>query len=194
MLRLSCCAAVVLAAMTITACGGSGPGSAAGTGQVRATRGLPIAYARCMRAHGVSNFPDPGSSAGGGLQIQASQRAGSGKSLTVNGVPVNAPAFQSAMLHCQSLLPKGPPLTGARLQRMKAQALAMSRCMRSHGVPNFPDPQFTTGPGGRGFGVRIGGPGIDPSSPAFQSAQQACGSLLGGAPNKALSAARAVGG
>ena len=39
--------------------------------------------------------------------------------------------------------------------------------MRSHGVPNFPDPQFQTGPGG-GFGVRINGAGIDPNSPAFQ--------------------------
>ena len=37
----------------------------------------------------------------------------------------------------------------------------MSRCMRSHGVPNFPDPQFQTGPGG-GFGVRIGGAGHQP--------------------------------
>jgi hypothetical protein len=41
-------------------------------------------------------------------------------------------------------------------------------CMRSHGVSNFPDP-------GAGGGVRIG-PGINPQSPAFESAQKACGS------------------
>jgi len=40
--------------------------------------------------------------------------------------------------------------------------------MRSHGVPSFPDP----GPSG---GLQIGpGSGINPESPAFQSAQQAC--------------------
>ena len=60
----------------------------------------------------------------------------------------------------------------------------MSRCMRSHGVPNFPDPQFQTAPGG-GFGVKIGGPGVNPSSPAFQAAQKACGKIFGGAPTTA---------
>ena len=57
-----------------------------------------------------------------------------------------------------------------------AGALKLSQCMRSHGVPNFPDP----GPDGE---LSIGpGSGIDPGSPAFQSAQRACRSLL---PNKA---------
>lgn len=40
--------------------------------------------------------------------------------------------------------------------------------MRSHGVPNFPDPTS-------GSGVKIGpDAGINPTSPAFRSAQQAC--------------------
>ena len=58
----------------------------------------------------------------------------------------------------------------------------MSRCMRSHGVPNFPDPTFQSGPGGGvGVGIKIGnGSGIDPSSPAFQAAQKECGSIFGG--------------
>ena len=66
----------------------------------------------------------------------------------------------------------------------QAKSLAFSRCMRSHGVPNFPDPQFGTGPGG-GFGIRIGGAGLDPNTPAFQAAQKACGSIFGGAPTVA---------
>jgi hypothetical protein len=50
--------------------------------------------------------------------------------------------------------------------------------MRSHGVPNFPDP-----PGGGG-GIQIpAGSGINPKSPAFQSAQNQCMKLLpGGGP------------
>ena len=52
--------------------------------------------------------------------------------------------------------------------------LAFSVCMRSHGVPRFPDP---TSNGGVSIQVQPGS-GIDPNSPAFQSAQRACQSLL----------------
>jgi hypothetical protein len=53
---------------------------------------------------------------------------------------------------------------------------AFSACMRSHGVPNFPDPDAQ----GR---LRLqGGPGtgINPNSPQFQAAQKACQKLLPG--------------
>jgi hypothetical protein len=59
----------------------------------------------------------------------------------------------------------------------EAAALAFSKCMRSSGVPNFPDPQ----PGG-GFRFHRGA-GVDPSSPAFKAAQKACAKLMpGGGP------------
>ena len=53
-----------------------------------------------------------------------------------------------------------------------AEAVAYSQCIRSHGVPNFPDPVLT--PGG-GYGYRT--TGIDPHSAAFQGALQACKAL-----------------
>lgn len=58
-----------------------------------------------------------------------------------------------------------------------ASFLAFSVCMRSHGVPSFPDP----GPGG---GIKLAaGSGLDPRSPTFQSAQQSCKHVLpGGGP------------
>ena len=46
----------------------------------------------------------------------------------------------------------------------------------SHGLTNFPDPIL------QGAGVRMSisrSSGIDPTSPAFQVAQKACGSLIG---------------
>jgi hypothetical protein len=51
--------------------------------------------------------------------------------------------------------------------------------MRSHGVSNFPDPS----PGG---GIQINSSsGINPQSPAFQSAQNACSKLMpGGGPGR----------
>jgi hypothetical protein len=160
----------------LSACGSSRPntgGSTSAQGDpANATKAL--AFAKCMRSHGVSNFPDP---TNGELKLQVQKTP---NSTSVNGVEVNGPAFGAAMQACRSYLPNGGHPSAAQTARAKAQALAMSRCMRSHGVPNFPDPQFQTGPGG-GLGVRIGGPGINPNSPAFQAAQKACGGIFGGA-------------
>ena len=52
--------------------------------------------------------------------------------------------------------------------------------MREHGV-NMPDPQFEGG--GR---VRMGGPGTDvnPESPRFREAQEACQDKLPGGPGR----------
>jgi hypothetical protein len=47
-------------------------------------------------------------------------------------------------------------------------------CMRTHGVPNFPDPSSADG------GVQLSGSGINSQSPAFGSAQSACQKLLPG--------------
>ncbi len=169
-------AASILAAGLLTAACGSSSSPAAGTGAP--SHAQAIAFASCIRSHGVPNFPDPTSNGQGGLQIQQADRSGSGPSTKVNGAAVNGPAFQGAMQACRHYLPNGGKPSAAKTAQIKAQALAMSRCMRSHGVPNFPDPQFQSAPGG--FGIRLGGPGINPQSPAFQAAQKACGSLFGG--------------
>lgn len=57
--------------------------------------------------------------------------------------------------------------------------VAFAACMRSHGEPDYPDPQFTSS-----GGVRISPGHADPGSPAFKSANRACHQLLpnGGAP------------
>jgi hypothetical protein len=168
---------LLLAALGLAACGSSSSpntgGATSAQGDSPANQAKGLAFARCMRSHGVPNFPDP--TGGGGLRLQL-QSGPSGTS--VNGVAVNGPAFQSAMQACRSYLPNGGHPSAAQTAKAKAQALAMSRCMRSHGVPNFPDPQFRSGPGG-GVGIQLNGPGIDPNSPAFQAAQKACGSIFG---------------
>lgn len=61
--------------------------------------------------------------------------------------------------------------------QMEQDALKYSGCMRSNGVPHFPDPTA-----GGGFQFQTGS-GIDPSSPAFTAAQAKCSKLLpGGGP------------
>lgn len=53
------------------------------------------------------------------------------------------------------------------------QALRYVRCLRSHGVPSFPDPS----PGGRLPNVPAS---IDPAAPSFRFAQHACAGLMPG--------------
>jgi hypothetical protein len=51
---------------------------------------------------------------------------------------------------------------------MQATALKLAQCMRSHGVPNFPDGPITKSSG------------INENSPAFQRAFQTCQKYLTG--------------
>ncbi len=127
-----------------------------------------VKFTRCMRAHGIADFPDP--SAGGGIQI-----SGGGPNGDLN--PSNA-TFVAAQNACQKYSPVQQPSAAAQA-KLQAHALAFSACMRKHGVPNFPDPQFLSG--GRVLEKIANGSGVDPSSPSFQAAQQKCsGSGKGG--------------
>ena len=62
-----------------------------------------------------------------------------------------------------------------------ADGAKFSACMRSHGLVNFPDPN------GQGVIQLNSGSGVDPGSPKFSTAQQACSKLLpnGGQPTPA---------
>lgn len=67
------------------------------------------------------------------------------------------------------------PTDGAGVSASAASAVesgvAFSRCIRSHGVPSFPDPKVS------GQTVRMGSPSVV-RSPAFQSAAHVCQRLL----------------
>ncbi len=66
---------------------------------------------------------------------------------------------------------------------MQQAALAHSRCMREHGI-DFPDPTFGED-GGVQMRIRKGS-GIDPESPKFQEAQEACRDEMPGGPGGAV--------
>jgi hypothetical protein len=168
--RLTITLVLLGTAAGLTACGSSTPGSGSSGDHAKF-----LAFAKCVRANGVPNFPDPSPANGGGLQISAQQRAGSGQTMTVNGTPVSAPAFKSAMRRCRSKLPKGGKPSAQQIAQLRKQALTMARCMRAHGVTDFPDPKVQRGPGG-GVGIDIG-PGLsklNANSPAFQAASKVC--------------------
>lgn len=171
--------AVVIAVAALTSgCGSSAkPAAAARSGYEQSLK-----YAECMRTHGVASFPDPSASANGGGHLII--HAGPG-----TGIDPSAPAFVSAQQACGKLLPKGAPGPGGAIPvATKEQALKFSACMRSHGVPGFPDPGFS------GNSARLElthGSGVNPAAPAFKAAQKACGSPL---PGGVVNGSGAVGG
>ncbi|MGD0810398.1 MAG: hypothetical protein ABSA91_11925 [Acidimicrobiales bacterium] len=178
-------AAVIGCSLLASACAGSSPSaSVARLGTTTTSRspggpstnngnGSPLAYARCMRAHGVPDFPDPGSQ--GGFTLQGGQEGDLGP---------DSPVFQQANEDCQKFTPTsgiGHVPSPAQIAQLQASALKFSQCMRSHGIADFPDPVFHSSGGGISVSIK-GGPGSDltPNSPTFQAAQQACQKILPG--------------
>jgi hypothetical protein len=154
--------AAVGATTTTAASSSETPSASTGSKADDATR-----FSACMRSHGVPKFPDP--SSGGGINISPAM-----------GVNPNSPVFQAAQRACQKLMPGAKSLSPAQQAKAQEQMLKFSACMRSHGLPSFPDPKFSGG----GIQLQIRkGSGLDPSSPVFQAAQKACEKLMPGRPN-----------
>jgi hypothetical protein len=120
-----------------------------------------LAVSRCMRSHGVPDFPDPTTSGGVGIVLP---HVGPGSDLN----PDN-PKYKAANQACQALGPVAHPTT-ASAPKLAAE-VKVARCMRSHGLPSFPDPN------GQGQFDRK----LDESSPAFKTAYNACKSLIAAA-------------
>jgi len=162
--------AAVCCAASIAACGGSGSGPSVVGGTTATGNSSPVALSRCMRAHGLTNFPDP-KQGSGGLGFPGGLFVSSDGTLTVDGASFAGPALKTAEKACKGFLPGGggppPPVSASQ----KKAALANAECMRRHGVPNFPDPTF---PAGGGVAINLG-PGVNPQSPAFKQAAAACG-------------------
>ncbi|MGH8326340.1 MAG: hypothetical protein ACRET2_06225 [Steroidobacteraceae bacterium] len=176
------------AALALAACGGSSkPSSTSPSASSKQSRntGSPSSYAKsqlaaaaCIRKHGVPNFPDPTFGAGG-AQVN----------LTTPPGMLESPGFALAQKECAQHgleLAGYAPVSTATAAEM-AQALAIARCMRAHGVPHWPDPIKTAPaqiPSGYGMQGAVPGPpggpvflipkSIDPQAPAVKQAAVAC--------------------
>lgn len=132
-------------------------GGSASPGQTQLAKA--VSYARCMRSHGVPNWPDPVRTPHGDYGF------------LTRGIDPRSAAFRRAQQACKALSPAGWS-TGQQLSLAQQQAwLSWARCMRSHGMPTFPDPTF---PGGGA--VELSRP--PSSSPQLQSAMDACKSQM----------------
>jgi len=162
---------LVLAAVLATlgaGCGSSTPPNT-GTQQSASTPGAAaFAYSRCMRAHGVTGFPDPQvSSSGGSTSISQIAPASA----------VASPRFKSAQKACGGLEP-GPGNATPDGHRPGAQVLlALAHCLRGHGFADFPDPDRN----GRLSIQMITAAGVDYRSPQFLTAAKGCLGVTHGA-------------
>ena len=176
----------VVAALLAAACSGSP--SSTGSGGSPSARGSVnssslVGYSHCMRSHGVPNYPDPG---GGNTLADGLPKVGPQQ------LGVSPSRLQGAQQACQHLLP-----TGGSLQQQEARCMQnndcspaleeqmltadrkLARCMRSHGVPNFPDP--TNGGSGAPF-FPISSAGISEAAsrtPRFVHELGECARLVG---------------
>lgn len=151
--------AAVTVGLLAAGCGTSSPTRSSTPRTVAA-----LEFAKCMRGHGVPDFPDPGSSISGpynsmgGIEIPTT-------------LDTQSPAFRAAQNACHGLLsavlsPQGKPTVTASVE---AALIAHAQCMRTHGVPDYPDPTFPAS-----GGIAITDAGTNPQSPAYQHAQSVC--------------------
>jgi hypothetical protein len=150
-------AALIAPAVLAAGCGGSNGHAGSDPGSIKTRL---VAYSRCMRSHGVSDFPDPSSVPGGGDASQ--MNAGPGSDLNRSN-----PAFKTASHACRAVALAGRSGPNAPAPQIAAE-VKWARCLRSNGVPSFPDP---------GSSGAIDSSKFDPSSPAFERASAACKSV-----------------
>jgi hypothetical protein len=136
----------------------AGPAPGASTAAPASAAQAGAAAAACLRAHGIG-VSDPA------LPIQR------GHGIWNPPLDSFPPAqLQAAQTACQAkirafllIAPKNVPWGTTSASKVKFAA-----CMRSHGVAGWPDPVA----GSNDFPLRAAG--IDPDSPAVQTAEQAC--------------------
>jgi hypothetical protein len=172
-------------AVLASSCSGSGPSAAGPAGSPSAggssSARSAVAYSACMREHGVPTFPDPDSN---GNVVKADPEQ----------LRVSSSQLQAAQTACHDLFPTGGSLQAQTnclgagncapvlVQQMLTVEWKCARCMRNHGVPNWPDPTMDS----QGMPVfNTTDAGIDRQfihSSRFRSPNSVCQRLTGSAP------------
>jgi hypothetical protein len=157
--------AAIAATASLAACGTDDPGTgkSPGANDQSNARKVMLEYARCMREHGI-DMPDP--------EFEGNRTKMMGPA---DADPTKMRAADKACGKIRDSL-KPPEISDEDKEAFKKAALANARCMREHGIPEFPDPTFDEN-GGAQIQMRRGG-AVDPESPKFKTAEKACRSTL----------------
>lgn len=156
-------AALAVATLAVAGCSSSSPGASSPATTAAGARATSTGsakleqFAQCMRAHGVTNFPDP--TAEGSFNLPSGM--------------TGSPQFASADQSCKSLAPAGSLSGQAPTTQQLNQTVKFVTCMRKHGEPGFPDPL----PNGT-FQLNGGPNPVDPNAPQFKTAMSSCHALL----------------
>jgi hypothetical protein len=155
---------------TSSAAGTASTGSASSTGSTASTDsgGASSAYisdklglARCLRTHGVPNYADPNA---------AGQEPPNSKQL------ISTPQGQAAVSACSYWGNRIHNDVAAQNQAVLAEYVRFAQCMRSHGLPNFPDP--VNSEGRVEFVLSASQDGFDPHSPQVLAKARECEGVL----------------
>ena len=115
--------ALALVALISAGCGSSAPSETGTGGEKKLTaRDKAVRFAECIRAHGVSDFPDPNAS-----------------NEFEYGVSVSPAVWKQATTACKDLQPPGT-LSSKRTPKQQTASLRFAGCIRENGVKDFPDP------------------------------------------------------
>jgi hypothetical protein len=166
-LRRALLVAPALAIALVAAGCGGGAGSGGGAVATSTTAG-PAAkeaaarqFAQCARQNGIPNLQDPTVDAHGDLQLPPPPP----------GLSLQSPVVQHVNQVCGHFL-QGVFTTRQDNNQQGQDALVrFSQCMRQHGLPSFPDPNFSQDPP---LPLRT----MNTADAAFQHAMAACQSLL----------------
>jgi hypothetical protein len=171
---------VAAAAIGLTACGGGSPasphvaslGRSSHSSSHESTTTAPKAgnptqlmdeWATCMRSNGDPNQTDPTIDAYGVINItmrNVSQAVASETHGNSGPCSQYELAAENALRGSQQDQPPD-----------QAQMIQYTDCMRTHGVPDYPDP----GPNGK---TDFNGTGVDPNSPFVENANKVCGKQI----------------
>lgn len=167
-------AAAIAAVALLAACGGT---STAGADTfLGGTYTQSVAFAKCMRSHGVPKFPAP-------------DGQGNFNNSQIESVIQHDPQARNDFDDCDSLLPnEGTGLSVTQLQDMQQQnlrnAVKAAHCMRAHGIEGFPDPAASTQNSGINWAPvqsAIQSGQVNTSTPSYEAAYDACsGKRVGG--------------
>jgi hypothetical protein len=123
MSRLRPLTALALVALISAGCGSNAPSDTGTAGAKQLTaRDKAVKFAECIRAHGVTDFPDPDA-----------------KNDFQYGVSVTPTVWKRATTACKDLQPPGT-LSSKRTPKEQSASLRFAQCVRDNGVKDFPDP------------------------------------------------------
>jgi hypothetical protein len=167
--------AALALAIAVAGCGSATPTTSSSGAAAPSQKAIvtdAFRFSRCMRTHGLPHFPDPKVSVAPG-------KASVG--IAVNPSETKGPQFKAAQHACQGIMPGAQNVSPAQQAQQdhahEQVLLAFARCLRTHGVPRFPDPTSQ----GQLTPQMLSSAGVDVNQPGFLVAGRACVGVTHGA-------------